>query len=217
MKSIPPALLLFAYLLVAGSCNMEKRLYRNGWYTERTHHSSFSKDKEIPDTVVVKEISPAKENNPSVNDSTQPVKILPGKHAAIFSAVDKNPGRLREITGKSPGDSLGKMTYAQARASMARKGCTPDKSAMTVYYLSVASIMSLIAGIGFFLAIATLIYSIFAINKVVQEGTCVEENIAIIKAGKLLCWVTIGIYFAIALIVLVAATFLILFGIGGGW
>jgi hypothetical protein len=211
MKNLLPAFLLFTVLFVSGSCNMEKRLYRNGWYTERTHHVPSSQEQATGNTIAPTDIT-SKDSIP-VQDSI--AAASPVKRDTIFSPLEKKLKELRQKQKALQDDPIVKMTYAEARASMAKKGCQPNKAATTVYFLSLASLITLLFGIGFFLIIGTLIYSIFAINKVVADGNCVEENIAIIKAGQRICW---GILIAMAIIALsVAALFLAIIYAWGGW
>jgi hypothetical protein len=211
MKKTTSLFFLFGLAICLFSCNAEKRLYRNGWYTERTHHVSSSQEQATenaitPENITTKEIIPAQD---SIAASS------PVKRDTILSPVEKKLKELRQKQKELQGDPIVKMTYAEARASMAKKGCQPDKAATTVYYLSLTSIISLIIGIGFFLVIGTLIYSVFAIDKVVADGSCVEENIAIIKAGQRICW---GVLIGMAIIVLsVFALFLAITYALGGW
>jgi hypothetical protein len=80
-------------------------------------------------------------------------------------------------------------------AAMAKKGCTPNKFAKTLYLLSIISIFTgWFGGIGILLGLATLILSVFAASAVVKEGTCVEENLAIVHAAQRNCWILLLIY-----------------------
>ncbi len=189
---------------------MEKRLYRNGWYHEKNKGVSYSRgfsesanenSIEKSDSVTLEKLISNSSKNPEIRDSN-PIVSLQNKNQSI-----------QEIKSNS-GDPIVKMTYSQARVEMAKKGCQPNEAATNTYYLSLASIISVWFGIGLLLTIFTLFYSVYAINKVIASGDCIEENLAIIKAGRRICWgIIIGMLILASIVIGIILT-IISFGNG---
>lgn len=201
MKKILFVLLPVFALLAFASCNMEKRLYRDGWYKERNKQNSFSaKQQIVPEAAITDEIQAKKVSH-------QPDSILPTiaktDSAIPFPVLIKEKIKtLQETKKELDGDPIIKMTYADARASMAKKGCKPNPTVMAFYYLSLVSIICCWFGLGFLTAVIGLIVSVFAVNAAARDGNCVEENMAIVKAGRRICWgVIIGILILTLLVV----------------
>lgn len=123
----------------------------------------------------------------SVQPDTIPTEEKPAIPVTRSEKLKKKIESIRLVKKSLQADPGKRMTYSEARISMAAKGCTPHRSAMAVYYMSLVSLFSIIIGIGFFMSLVTLLISIFAIEKVLADGECVEENIAIIETGRRLC------------------------------
>lgn len=181
-------------LLLATSCNMEKRLYRNGWYIEKNKSHSFSATPGISqETVVANEIQPEElpstihpETLPPTPDTLVPA-VENSDRSARITEVKQKIKALRKEKQEMAGDP-GRMTYAQARASLAKHNCEPNRFAMTVYWMSFASIFASVFGFGLIVALVALLLSVFAINSVVAADSCVDANLAIIEAGKRMCY-----------------------------
>lgn len=193
--------LLPVFLLLATSCHLEKRLYRSGWYIEKNTQQAFTA--QTGDTL-----------KPVVTNEIQQKEVLASHDTVIPAAENQNPqaipltkkvtqkiNDLRKVQKQLRGDPQ-RMTYAQARASMAKQGCTPNSAAKTVYILSIVSVISILFGVGLILMVVTLIISVFAIDRVIEDGTCVTENIAIIEAGRRIIFGTLIAMFILGLIAL---------------
>lgn len=192
MQKILLFLLPFSLALAFSSCSMEKRLYRNGWYTE--HSQKVSHSQSIPAASSETDenlLTDPPTTKPELRDTT----IIIDPFAIKTDSSVKNhskPFFIEEIEkklGDDPEPKKKRMSYSDALASMSKAGCKPNKAASAIYWLAIISIICCWWGFGIIMAIVTLIMSIFAINKVAADGMCVEENIAIIKAGRRICWI----------------------------
>lgn len=210
-------LLLPVCLLLAASCNMEKRLYRQGWYVEKNRAQSSS----APGVHKENNVAPFSEKEVPEVTAALPDTLLPAEEKSVIPVtrtekLQKKIESLRLVKKSLRTDPGKRMTYSQARISMAAKGCTPHRSAMAVYYMSLASLFSIIIGVGFIMSLFTLLVSIFAIEKVLADGQCVEENLAIIEAGRRLC---LFAFIGMLIMVVLAFGFFILYFVSamGGW
>lgn len=107
------------------------------------------------------------------------------------------------------------MSYREARRRMEEQGCTPQPFAMTIYWMAISSAILLYFGFGLILMIVTLILSIFAMRVVYASGSCMEENIAIIKAARRIIFLTLLILLGLA--ILVTALVLSILYYSNGW
>ncbi len=213
MRKILLYLLPFSLALAVSSCSMEKRLYRKGWYSEHFQKTSdiqnnLVQQNEIPENVEPKSILPSDKSNIVTNSAIPPrdqQKISSTPNSKKINPIEKIKKKLDD----DPEKKKKRMSYADAVAAMSKAGCTPNKAATTVYWLSIISIAACWLGIGLLLAIVTLVISIFAINKVAKDGNCVEENIAIIKAARRICWALL-LSIILGTILIVALVFSIL-------
>lgn len=212
MKKLVIFLLPVCVLFGASSCNMEKRLYRKGWYLGKNTTASFSAKPEIKQQPAdsadadEKHVTPVNTQGDSAIIKKTPV--TPGPQA-----IKKQLQVLFKIKKEPQSDPIVKMSYAEARAEMAKKGCKPHPMAMTVYYMAVASAILSWLGLGIFGAIITLVISIFAIEAVVKSGSCIDENIAIIRAGRRICYIMLLIYAILTILVLALILTLIQYGL----
>lgn len=209
---------LLPLILLLASCSMEKRLYRNGWYNEKSHKTEHTfANSSKSDTITAKE-------NPSssVAGDTHEQAGQNGNVATPSNSTIENQGTVHgnpvkeaiELVRKKYTRKLNdpnRMTYAQARKQMADKGCKPNSLAMASYYTAFASVILLFFGIGLFVCLAALVIALIATNDVIEKGSCVEENLAIIQAAKRICYLEL-IYFAIA-IILAFLIFLLFFSL----
>ena len=200
------ALIIFlaaACMLLAASCSMEKRLYRNGWYIEKQTPKSFPASPGISQKPFAAGKAGQKETAAIILEEDS--AVICSAPAADTSSFKSKLQEKRKIKTTTKGDPLVKMTYTQARASMAKKGCGPDRFAMTIYLMSLGSVFTLLFVVGYLLAIATLVTSIFALRKIrAAGGPCMEENIAIIKAGRRISWGVVIFFFIAAIIFMLA-------------
>ena len=217
MKKLSAFLLVpILVLIVLSSCSMEKRLYRNGWYSENSKKpehiykrddvsatTDFTNEKSVTADSVSTQTK-VDQNNASSNSKTVGAKNNPPIKAII--------SKIRNRTSRKS-DNPARMPYAQAKKQMADKGCKPNALATAVYFMSWASVLSCWLGIGILLCIATLILAIFATNDVVKKGNCVDENLAIINDGKRICYITLIVAAILAAIALL--TFVLLFAAFG--
>jgi hypothetical protein len=198
MKKILFVLLTVVALLAFASCNMEKRLYRDGWYKEKnTQHAFSTKQQTITEAAITNEIQEV----PPLPDSILPAATKTDTAIPFPASIKEKIETLRKTKKELEGDPIIKMSYADARASMAKKGCKPNSTVMAFYYMSLISIICCWFGFGFLMAIIGLIVSVFAINAA-AKGDCVEENMAIVKAGRRICWGVIIGTLILALLVL---------------
>jgi hypothetical protein len=195
-------------LLTLVSCNMEKRLYRHGWYKEHSHTLSRTENKFVTPAPEIKlQSADTATADPAIAIHTSADTII---LAAVPDSAETTP--LKEWRKKLDDSPIfgKKMSYAEAMASMAKKGCTPNKFAKTIYLLSILSlVLCWLSGIGILLALITLALSIFAIDSVLAGGTCVEENLAIIHAAQRNCWLLLLIV-AILTILLISFVLILL-------
>ncbi len=216
MKKLLLLFLPVCFLLTITSCNMEKRLYRNGWYIEKNHSKIFSspgirEDENIslPGKEFFEDTSLAQ---PGTILAVVEKPVIPETRTAKLKKKIESIRLLKKSLRADPGK---RMTYSQARIAMAAKGCTPHRSAMAVYYMSLISVFSIIIGVGFIMCLVTLLISVFAIEKVLADGKCVEENLAIIESGRRIClFAFIGMLIAA---VLLFAFFMLYFLSAIGW
>ena len=95
------------------------------------------------------------------------------------------------------------MTYAEARRRMAEQGCVPNKFANTIYWLAVGSAIACYFTIGVPLLLVALILSFFAEDRIYEDGSCVEENLAIVKAAQriiFISFIVIGVLLVLMLL-----------------
>jgi hypothetical protein len=211
MKNFLLAFLTVSVLIAFSSCSMEKRLYRNGWYTDHTtllnkKNESVELPAQAKTEATRNKIQSAPEivsSNASAQMETTDVIAVP-ENSKAGKAIHSGPikeviGQIRQKYTRGLNDP-NRMTYSQAKKQMAEKGCTANSMAMATYYMAWISVFStLLLGFGVILCLATLILSIFAINSVVKSGSCVDENLAVIAAAKRICFIEL-IWFAIAAI-----------------
>ena len=201
MKKIIAFFLLISLIY---SCSVEKRHYRNGWYIDHVNRAENWLDAQRHYPVARIDSSAAEEKKSDSVSST-----VSAGSKIDFIAADKKTNsadsavNTESVQQKSQREPLPRMTYTEARNRMREQGCTPDPFANTLYILSVAAYpLTIITGIGFFLAIAILILSPFAKKRVIDSGICVEENLALIRLSQKNS--------IILLILIVALTFLLL-------
>jgi hypothetical protein len=191
-----PASLLFA----AASCNMEKRLYRKGWYTERIQKSSAPESNldaaapatgktEIP---VSKPISPHTDHSPTITEETK------------TSSPGSMPQTQLETDTVKPGEKpdYKKMSRRELVKSMKGKGCAPNKHANTVYWLSIISVcLCWFPPLSLLLAITTLVMCGPAQKDVMVAGECPRENLELIRKAKRNSWFliigTLAVFFVL--------------------
>lgn len=194
--------LLFLILLLAGlsSCSMEKRLYRPGWYTEKHHGTSAvaaqKEDALQPDP------SPVVTEKQTNDTSGVTVASVPASEKTQPASVKKEEPKKKKITEAIwPPNGERPISYREARRRMEEQGCTPQPFALAIYWMAISSAILVYFGFGLLLMIATLILSIFAVNSVYESGSCVDENIAIIKAGRRIIFVTLMVMLALAIVI----------------
>ncbi|MDQ3112295.1 MAG: hypothetical protein M3R17_20610 [Bacteroidota bacterium] len=172
-------------LLASVSCNMEKRLYRNGWYKEKNVREEFSPaQKNAPAAIEKEKYTGIQFNNPA------PVEFFSSPDFIVPAIAPQKVKVLPEENEMCPGDTVRKkMTYREASNSIAKKGSKVHTSAMSIYNLSLISLWTSIFLVpGFVLAIITLSLAASAKKKVRATGDCVDENVDIIDAGKRIAW-----------------------------
>ena len=190
-------------LLLFSSCNLEKRLYSNGWYSGKSrnsnvekpiiHYQSKSEQKSVSTTNQISQ------QNYQEQSGNAEIKVLPaisaGETTPKINPIKEAINSIRKKYSRNLNDP-NRVTYAQARKSMADKGCTPDGLVMATYYMAWASVILCWFGIGILVCLAALIMSIFATNRAAASGTCADENLAIVKAAQRICYLEL-IWFAI--------------------
>ncbi|CAN5885575.1 hypothetical protein BH11BAC7_BH11BAC7_07270 [soil metagenome] len=182
MKDLLLFLVLFC-LLTGTSCNMEKRLYRNGWYVEKNKKSSFTNTPETTSgSFIANEIK--QQTKSSLPDTVLQVERNTSNPPLV--KLEQKIKKLRKVQTQMRGP-VPRMTYSQARAAMAKQGCTPNKAAKTVYIMSIISAAGMFFVFGIFLVFVTLILAVFAADRVVEDGSCVNENLAIVEAARRIC------------------------------
>jgi hypothetical protein len=194
MKNVP-LLLLTLFLLSAMSCTMEKRLYRNGWYSEHSKkiiHTENQPGAAIENQDAALTGHPAADTNSPftvrVDTTIQSSFSIPVKVSAAEKTDDK-------VQNDPPSH---RMTYAEAVAAMAKKGCKPHKFAATVHFLSLLSIATCwFAFLSLPLVLTTLVLCHFATAKVVADANCVDENLAIIKSAQRNCLIYLTVLLAV--------------------
>lgn len=172
---------LFLYAIIS-SCNMEKRLYRNGWYMENRKEKDHS-------VAVLNSISLVKtfsETKIKPKDSIEKKQTIAPQIKRTIDSARVLQRMLRDtVVKKLYSNPNGRMTYDEAKGRMTKEGCTPDTMADVTYYLGIASCVLVISGGGFFFAIITLIVAFFAKRSLIRKKSdCIEENLAIINDGK---------------------------------
>ncbi|MBI3510536.1 MAG: hypothetical protein HY064_07720 [Bacteroidetes bacterium] len=188
-------LLFIPVLFLFSSCNMEKRVYRNGWYKEN-HHDVHQYSTTLASTT-------ADENSAAVVSTgiLKPV-ALQQKDSALVLSKDSSAVKEKltvasvykraekKITGDDDPKKK-KMTYGEAKKSMAEKGCKADPLVTTVYWMAWGSVASVWFGFGLLLCIATLILCIFADDNAAASGNCADENLAIVEDARHICILTL--------------------------
>jgi hypothetical protein len=160
-------------------------------------------EQSIPQTTTTNSASASKNTLAGVDCRVRRPDNTPDNTDPIKKVITK----FKQKTTRKLNDP-NRMTYAQARKQMAEKGCKPNGMAMAIYYMSWASVVLCWFGLGFILALVTLLLSIFATENVLKEGSCMDENLAIIAAGKRICLLLL-IWTAIITVL----TFLLILGI----
>jgi hypothetical protein len=186
MKSKPLVFVLLAFLMVAVSCNVEKRLYRNGWYIEKHNHGPFTAANQ---TFAGSSVEISQQKIFAAGQANDSIKPEP-KSISNTSAAEKISKPVEKLKAKLQDDPHPKkMTNAQARKAIADKGGEPDSMATTLYTMSLLSVFTLLFGVGLILGIITLVISVFTIRRIKMEGgPFAAENIAIIKSARRICW-----------------------------
>ena len=217
MKKLLPSLLVLFLAAALSSCSMEKRTYRNGWYIDRSSSSSnihnLNSDQNISENFAEGKktsvnIQPASSSDSvsSTQTENQPINVR-REIKSIFQSehsMQKAVSVLKENSLSKDKKKDPPMTYAEARKSMAEKGCAPNSLVMSTYYMTIASVACVWFGVGLLILLPiAFIMSIFATNAAAKEGSCADENLAIIAAARRillleLLWVAIvGIFTAL--------------------
>jgi hypothetical protein len=176
----------FCCLVLLGSCTMEKRLYRNGWYKENKARTALSISRNSSENLPEeKEIAGMQRSKPATGEIPSSLDLKAASTITIQT--------VKQLTAKNkvqPGDTARKkMTYQQARDTIEQKGRTIHPSAMNIYNLSLISLFASIFLVpGLVLAILTLCLAASAKRKVIATGDCVNENLDIIDAGRRIAW-----------------------------
>jgi hypothetical protein len=189
-------LLLTLFFISAMSCSMEKRLYRNGWYTE--HSKKITHAENHPGAAIEnQDVALALTGHPTA-DTNSPVMPVDTTMQSPYS-IPVKISAVKKTDEKMQGDPPShRMTYAEAVAAMSKKGCKPHKFAATVHLLSLLSIGTCwFALISLPLVLTTLILCHFATAKVVADGNCVDENLAIIKSAQRNCLIYLTVLLAV--------------------
>ncbi|HTL82242.1 MAG TPA: hypothetical protein VL651_11080 [Bacteroidia bacterium] len=192
--------LAFIMITILSSCDMQKRLYRNGWYTGRNDQkvshvltTNNSADRNFT------EAEPDPASDLKISLDTASAISQPALKQKAFAPVHQLKQKLEQLKKQ---DDPKKMSYGEARESIAAKGSKPQPLAEVSYYLAWAGVFSAWLGLGLLLLLAALLVSIFATNKTIKDGNCVDENLAIIARAKRICVIALiwgAIVFAIVL------------------
>src|SRR5665213_2666349 len=156
----------FSILMLLSSCSMEKRLYRKGYYTDRSQKTKkiqnhLLQKNEVIENFATYSISSSKKTFADLNSV-----IEAADQRTIFSKIQSqsifqlgnffiDPGNNRRLGDDS---TKKRMTHREAKKLLAEKGGKPNKSANTVYWLSIISVCTFwFGGSGILLGIFTLI------------------------------------------------------------
>lgn len=179
--------LIPVFILTTASCNLEKRLYRNGWYIEKNK----------PYTLTATPGSNPVSGASAYEQYEQPV-LTPGVAADSSSVVTNNA--VDPVTkSQAPDSSLSKeeikkMSRRELVKSMKAKGCAkPNESANILYWLAVVSIcFCLFPPLSILLALVVLLICPSAEKEVIAKGECPRENLALINKAR---WMARGLIF----------------------
>lgn len=172
---------LFLFLLLLSSCTLQKRHYREGWYFSLHHKTETAPAGDEREARLLRETaaSPAAtEKDTAMAASQNPDSLAPAPETRSHTP---------EKTSSVASEPLPKMSYQEAKGRMKEQGCVPHPWADTVYIGSLISLaLVFVGGMGFLLALGILIFSFFAAQKVRESGNCVDENLAIIRKGRMI-------------------------------
>lgn len=181
-------------------------MYRNGWYVSKNRSEiSFETNSILNNFRLQKAPRDYCDKTDTLIESRKSKDSI-GLSSVKVKSVISDIAPEDTFTYNHP---IKKMSYAEARASLERKGSVPNEAALNVYNFSLISIAGFVLGVGIFLSIATLIYSLFAVKKVIADGNCVEENLAIIRAGQRISWISIIITALLFILVIALILYII--------
>jgi hypothetical protein len=200
-------LLVPVFILLTVSCNMEKRLYRNGWYIEKNK----------PHTLTANPGSNPVSGASAYEQYEKPVSIPVS--AAADSSVVTNTTVNPVIEPQVPDTSLPKkdvktMSHRELIKSMKEKGCQkPHESANLMYWLAIASIcLFWFLPLSLILALVVVAVSESAEEKVIASGECPRENLELIRRGRRMArgFLFVALFVGIALVALLFAMIIVL-------
>lgn len=175
--------LLLALCTVAVSCNLEKRLYRSGWYFEKNKPHTFTA--ELPANDPISSAS-AYEQHEKSNAIPAAIPAADAIDSTIITPPLVDPVMLPQAHDTTlPKKDIEKMSRRELLKSMKDKGCTkPNSTADTLYWLSILSIcLFWMFPVALILAIVVIILSDSA-EEEAMKGDCPRENIALVRKAR---------------------------------